>query len=252
MFIRGPRLWLLAPTLFFTYITYREGGVTGILVFFIVATLAMMYYDNRHEIGDVQRAKAKTAEQKKLQETPVRTTLPTEDETKMATAQLRVAWNIIERAQREKNINQSLSILEEAALPLSKVRELDPHATIEVKLDRKKDDTSKFTHDRMTAFMLYCESKWLDDEREGWHEVGMAIAENGTRSGLRKHHAETNKLLERSRAAIQRAVAYEPDHVPYLLHLAGHSSVEDRKKVIAHILKLEPYNVEALEIANRL
>ena len=255
MFIHGPRLWLLAPTALFGTIAYyeRDAGMASLFIFFLVVTAAMWRYDNRYEIQEVQKAKSKTEKLKKIQETPVRTTLPTEDETKMAQAQLQVAWSIIERAQLDKRTDGALSTLEKAPLPLSKVRQLDPHATIDVKLNEKKDDTTTLTHDRMTAYMLYLESQWLDEQVEGSHDQGMNIAQYGSRSDLRKHQREVNAWSARSRAAIDRAVQYEPEHVPYLLHLAQHaSSPVEQKQIIQRVLQLEPYNVEALEIANRL
>jgi len=253
MFIHGPRVWLLLPLLFCAYIAYAEGfSVIGIpLMLFLTATLGMLYYDNRFVIQEVQEDKAKAAEQKRIQETPARTTPSSADETKMAQAQLRVAWNIIAKAQREANIDQALVNMEAAPVALAKVRELDPNATIDVQLDPKRDDLTSMGHDSITAFMLYLQSKWLDiqSDTRGNLAIQTAGIDNYRSDNYMK---EAKALTARSRAAIERAVNYKPDHVPYLLHLTNHCDAKKQREVIAKILSLEPYNVEALEISNRL
>ena len=250
---RTPRLWLLAPIALFIWIQYSEGGVGGILAFFIVLACAVWAYDNRYFFQDVTTARAKTAQQTALAETPARTTLPTIEDSKMAQAQMHVAWNIIQRAQRDKRINYALSILEEAALPLSKVRQLDPATTIEMKPDKKSDNTITLTHDSITAFMLFQEAAWLREQSEQRNEQVMDAAMAGDQRSFKTLKSEATQLAARAIAAIRKAIAYEPDNIAYLMELTKHmDDCAEKKAIVMHVLSMEPYNVEALEIANRL
>jgi hypothetical protein len=213
----------------------------------IGVTLAVWRYDNRVPLAERAKAQAKTAELKRIRETPARTTQPSADETKMAQSQLFVAWNIILKSQGEKHPEHALYTLEAASKALAKVRELDPGVSVPIVIGKDKEPTP-FTHDSMTAAALFLESKYL--WRVGSGVIDRIDPSDISKRGLKQGLAEAETYFDRSREAARKAVVFEPEHVPYLLQLAAVTKGTEHRDAVERALKVEPYNVKALELAN--
>ena len=198
-------------------------------------TLAVFMWDNRYALENSPDNIFRLFKR----EPKPRTTTPSPEDTKMAQAQLRVAYNLINTAYAEKRYDP-LHHLEEATTALHKVLRLDPNAEIDIK---EKDDTHHQTHDSIAAALLYLESTTLNNRARD-----IIMSRSHDRDELR----QVGPLSQRAYQAIVKAVRYAPEHIPYQLHLAKlTSNKRQKRKIVKAILAKEPYNVEALTLDNQ-
>lgn len=170
---------------------------------------------------------------------------PSEAETRAALNEMRAALHSIDAYFQHTGYYQ-MQHLNGATKSLQAARRLNKNAVLH------DEHGNEITHDTLAARILRIESQYWKLQYDHRVDHALKLALEGSSRHDRSGIAEAERKML---VAAEKALRYDPNSIPTLINLAAlyvHLRYKYKAwKLIRHILKLDPNNVEALALRRR-